>query len=1291
LLSAFAPIPCPPDVPTLTLPNGDATRDGIIDDADYEFVAARLGTTDPEEVSRADLNGDGAVKDDDLAIIKANKGLQRDDSWQGNFPDPTGWYVLQFAVQLGDYEGNAWGRTVVVRLRDTVSGDTYDTVVGFGSVPLQVVSVPVPTANAYVVQVEAPAEGSWLTITRKEVQATAPVPDTYGTPFAWQGSLPVPYGVLNLWNGNLMVGLGLFGWGGQTGVAFGLTYNAQDSEAGVLGVGWRHSYEASLVVRQNNNQLLVELWEPDGRRLEFAEQPDKSYVGMRGVYAQLRFVDGRYELVRPSQERWLFEPVPGVENRWRLAAIRDLHNQGVVLQYNGANQLVRIEDSVGRSVALAYYAEGDVVPGTNTAVPEAWYGHLKSVQDATRREWQFGYYPMPTGDGRMGYPGLEGDQRVYLCWVIWPDLTYEGETPQLGKRYEFFYSVSEYVPDSSAIARLVQIKDREGYQVAYGYNGSRCTWFQYLGRSGWNQVAVACPVTQVLVSEMLGGDGRQVCVGQQGLEGTRRSWCYQYDRLGRLARVSDPLGRVRQLGWNQLYQLSWAQSPSGATSHFCWDERGNLTRVEDPTGNWVELEWNALNRLSKVRDSLMPAGRYRLQYEHNALGDLVQVMELAGQGVNAFYANTLYVWDVERGLLREAWDAESHRTQKRLYDAWGYLKQVQDALGRGGEVLSRNALGWVERVRNARGQVIEYKYDSWGRLRQKVLPDRVVSYWYDLEGRLLRMEEPSRTTVWSYQSSTGFLQSVSTPEGVVEYGWQRGLLHTLKVIPTDGTPHEWQYTYNNADELEKVYRNRTSDADPPEVVYERDGYGRLRLVRYGNGTVVEYTYDSADRVWQEEYRAGGTPYRQVRYTRDGLGRIQQKQETVWSGGGEQRATTTYTYDHQGQLVKEVRTGANPYTIAYEYDLVGNRLTRTKVANGQSFTDVMVYNAANQLVSLNNQAWEYDLDGNVVVRRANGETWELGYDAEGNLVRLQKRDDAVGWAYKYDGLGRRVCGVRGSLEVVYLYSGDTVVAEGSRQSSNDPLQWVYYGYGGAMYQQVAGTGTETKYKHWSFRGDLVATSDPSGAFTAAPLTDAFGGLVNGARQTYDWNGLWGYRNEALTGGLVKVGVRWYDPTVGRFLQQDPWLGDIYTPLTLNAYGYCVNDPIQMVDPTGKIPAWMVVVGVIIIAGIIDEYFEHGGQDVPPESSVGVPHLGAGTGGAAVCANPVRWVRPIGGVTIGAVVIDVIEDITGWDVDIPSIVLKGIMAPSNWVYDRWWGFEPPHPPRIFERPAGSRKPG
>ena len=172
----------------------------------------------------------------------------------------------------------------------------------------------------------------------------------------------------------------------------------------------------------------------------------------------------------------------------------------------------------------------------------------------------------------------------------------------------------------------------------------------------------------------------------------------------------------------------------------------------------------------------------------------------------------------------------------------------------------------------------------------------------------------------------------------------------------------------------------------------------------------------------------------------------------------------------------------------------------------------------------------------------------------------------------------------------------------------------------MYQQVSSAGVE--YKHWNLRGDLVATSSSTGACSPAPTKDAFGDLVAGARQTYDWNGLWGYRNEALTGSLVKVGVRWYDPTVGRFLQMDPWLGSIYQPLTLNAYGYCVNDPVNAVDPSGRKINWgkhltnaAIAVGFIAL-GVIT---------LPASGTaliVGSVVYGAAAG-AAVAANSYYW--------------------------------------------------------------------
>ena len=121
-------------------------------------------------------------------------------------------------------------------------------------------------------------------------------------------------------------------------------------------------------------------------------------------------------------------------------------------------------------------------------------------------------------------------------------------------------------------------------------------------------------------------------------------------------------------------------------------------------------------------------------------------------------------------------------------------------------------------------------------------------------------------------------------------------------------------------------------------------------------------------------------------------------------------------------------------------------------------------------------------------------------------------------------------------------------------------WVVRSSSAGLYQRGG------DYLHWDLRGDLAGVNNSS---ANVPITDAFGDLVNGMRQVYDWNGAWLYRNELTeSGGLVQVGVRWYDPAIGRFLQQDPWLGSVYAPLTLNAYAYCVNDPVNAVDPDGR---------------------------------------------------------------------------------------------------------------------------
>ncbi len=63
---------------------------------------------------------------------------------------------------------------------------------------------------------------------------------------------------------------------------------------------------------------------------------------------------------------------------------------------------------------------------------------------------------------------------------------------------------------------------------------------------------------------------------------------------------------------------------------------------------------------------------------------------------------------------------------------------------------------------------------------------------------------------------------------------------------------------------------------------------------------------------------------------------------------------------------------------------------------------------------------------------------------------------------------------------------------------------------------------------------------------------------------------GYRDDG-DAGLLYIGARWYDPTVGRWTSADKWLGDIYQPLSLNRYLYGEHEPVMRVDPSGYRPA------------------------------------------------------------------------------------------------------------------------
>lgn len=65
------------------------------------------------------------------------------------------------------------------------------------------------------------------------------------------------------------------------------------------------------------------------------------------------------------------------------------------------------------------------------------------------------------------------------------------------------------------------------------------------------------------------------------------------------------------------------------------------------------------------------------------------------------------------------------------------------------------------------------------------------------------------------------------------------------------------------------------------------------------------------------------------------------------------------------------------------------------------------------------------------------------------------------------------------------------------------------------------------------------------------------------------------------------ARMYDPYIGRFTSRDPVRGSFREPMTLHAYVYCLNDPINRTDPSGEFVGW----AALVIGTTIGEMFRH----------------------------------------------------------------------------------------------------
>ena len=485
-------------------------------------------------------------------------------------------------------------------------------------------------------------------------------------------------------------------------------------------------------------------------------------------------------------------------------------------------------------------------------------------------------------------------------------------------------------------------------------------------------------------------------------------------------------------------------------------------------------------------------------------------------------------------------DASGNRTLF-AYDLKGRLVAETDPLGKA-KTYTYDEDGNVLTTTNRRGQTIQYVYDQAKRRIRRATPERTISYGYnlvdqltsigsiylsyDLAGRLLTYQDPLASFGFSYDAAGNL----------------------IRVSDNLASQQSRAYAY---DALNRVIRLTAAGSEIFQFTY--DAVGRRGTLAYPNGMVASYTYSARGELRDLEYVKDSQSLSRFRYEYDAVGR----RTALTDSYGRHE----FAYDEAGQV-----TAARWQQMGKErfgYDASGNMLFNREY----DFT----YGAGNRLLSYacDNVRFTYDDDGNVSSKSTPEGTTQYQWDSENRLIGITKPDGTV-IAYQYDELGRRIGKTVGPQQWRWSYLGQEI----HRESSWSGLRFYTHGTGidehlsmGSNYyvadglgsiRQIVGAGGNllNQYRYTAFgkMKQVQAAVGNTYAFTAR-----------------EWD---------ADAGLYYYRARWYDPDVGRFLARDP-IG--FAGGDIDLYGYCLNDPVSLVDPEGE--AWWVPAVAAVLVGII----------------------------------------------------------------------------------------------------------
>lgn len=650
----------------------------------------------------------------------------------------------------------------------------------------------------------------------------------------------------------------------------------------------------------------------------------------------------------------------------------------------------------------------------------------------------------------------------------------------------------------------------------------------------------------------------------QGTDGAQV--VHQHDAFGNLIQTKDALGYIVTISW---------------------DVRGRKVQMNDPDAGVVTYCYDALGQLKAQQTSAMRGSH----------ATTVACPSNAGSGTTA---PTVSGWTT---LAHDRLGRLVHRVEPEYATNWYFDKYA-------GGAACNKGIGKLCETRTSHGVNRKTLYDSLGRPTESRTdvsagPSLGTAVSYTAEGRVATQTYPTGVKLkYVYTTETGYLSQVLLASKV-----------TVNPLPANagGSPAAsrvlqvdtvlWQMQSANAwgkAELKTLgdgsYAVNNRAAFDPQT-------GRLLNLTAGKGSASDvvdhrYTWDSINLLSKRIDALGGGPSNIAVldvFDHDSLGRLTQYTVSGGSTNSPSSRTVALQYNAAGMLLYKSDVGV------YSYPAQG-------VVSGKP-------HALQSVVGTVNASFTYDLNGNLIT--STGGKYRTVEYTSFNLPTGNTSSGGIGgpggtprYAWMYDESHARIKETRinsAGTRVTWNLHPDNQGGLGfEREEAPNGVasnrHYISAGGGavavlvtvGALPSLPAGTlappalpnneitARKLEYWHKDHLGSLIATTDHLGAVTASYAYDPFGKrrFTNGSYDAFgtvvvDWSTeVAAGTDRGYTGhehlddvGLIHMNGRVFDPTLGRFMQPDPFIQDPGNLQNFDRFGYCYNNPLTCTDPTG----------------------------------------------------------------------------------------------------------------------------